>query len=75
MPWNVIPIDDFIHVVPVDDIENHTTELAWVGLMHMFTCKCKPRLEFEKDKIIIIHSSFDGREGLEWANELLKTIQ
>ena len=37
------------------------------------TCKCNPRVIIEFDsEIIVVHNSFDGREGVEWANELLK---
>lgn len=73
MAWEVIPIDEYIHVVPKDDTGDHSTLLEWVGLIYMFTCKCGVRLKFEKDKTIVIHSSFDGREGVEWAAEILAT--
>jgi hypothetical protein len=53
-----------IHVYPLDDIEEHCI----IGS----DCKCNPRAIIESNaEIIIVHNSFDGREGVEWANEIL----
>ena len=42
-------------------------------------CKCKPKLEFHHSNykgyivgLTVIHNSFDGREAVEWANDILK---
>jgi len=53
------------HVLPTKDIEEHT-ELS--------TCKCCPRVEkdYENGVVIIVHNSFDGRELVEQANEIIK---
>ena len=51
------------HVLPVDDIEEHEQST---------TCKCEPKVIHENGDIIIVHNSFDGSEGIEWANEILK---
>lgn len=52
------------HVTPTDDLKPH----ANAGT----TCECEPRVEFsESGDMIVIHNSYDGREGVEWANELL----
>lgn len=50
------------HVLPTDDIKIHT-ELS--------SCHCNPKIKYESGNTIIIHNSFDGREGVEWANEIL----
>ena len=51
------------HVLPINDIEEHEESS---------TCKCEPRAEKQENgNIIIIHNSFDGREGVEWTNEIL----
>jgi hypothetical protein len=56
-----------IHVSPLDDIEEH--DLSDTGN----TCKCKPEVIIQPNaEIIVVHNSFDGREGIEWANEILK---
>jgi hypothetical protein len=35
-------------------------------------CACKPEhKEEENDVLIIVHNSFDGREGVEWVNKIL----
>ena len=50
------------HVLPVGDLKEHTEETI---------CKCHPRVVFENGNMIIIHNSYDGREGLELYNELI----
>jgi hypothetical protein len=69
------------HIVPVNDLKPHTEICDGYnsgGLKAFCLCDCKPdhRL-ISKDKIpvsiLIIHNSFDGREGIEWANEILST--
>jgi hypothetical protein len=55
-----------IHVSPLDDIEEH--DLSDLGN----TCKCNPKVIIQPNaEIIVVHNSFDGREGVEWANEIL----
>lgn len=58
--------DIAIHVYPVDEEKEHE-------LQHKFYpfCKCLPRSEVKNGKLIITHNSFDGREGLEMAKEIL----
>ena len=51
-----------IHVLPNNDLEPHEESS---------TCKCEPRVIHENGEMIIIHNSYDGREGVEWANEIL----
>lgn len=51
-----------IHVMPIDDIEEHEEST---------TCKCEPKVLHENGEMIVVHNSFDGREGVEWANEIL----
>ena len=47
------------HVIPRNDLEEH---------IESEYCHCSPTLtEFG----IIVHNSFDGREGVEWAMEIL----
>jgi hypothetical protein len=54
-----------VHVYPLDDTEEH--------LLDGTTCKCEPEIIAEPNAdIIVVHNSFDGREGVEWANEILK---
>lgn len=54
--------DNIWHVYPVGDTEEH--EMSQ-------NCKCKPVAKEEGDGLIIVHNSFDGREGVEWANEII----
>ena len=57
-----------IHVYPLDDIKEHDTSDTGN------TCECEPTVITEPDsEIVVVHNSFDGREGVEWANEILKT--
>lgn len=50
------------HVLPINDLEPHEETT---------TCKCDPIVEFINDNILVIHNSFDGREGVEIVNEIL----
>ena len=52
-----------IEVKPIDDLKEHTEGS---------TCECQPRVIFENGEMIVIHSSFDGREALEEFYEALK---
>lgn len=53
------------HVYPINDLEQHDLEGT--------QCKCNPQVIVEPNaEIIIVHNSFDGREGVELANEILK---
>lgn len=49
-------------VLPINDSEEHTEDS---------TCKCNPSVEVAQMGIIIRHNSFDGREAVEQANEIL----
>ena len=53
-----------IHVYPLNDLEEHDLDGT--------QCKCEPRIIAEPNaEMIVVHNSFDGREGVEWANEIL----
>lgn len=53
-----------LHVHPIDDSEEHELEGT--------QCKCNPQVIIESNSdIIVVHNSFDGREAVEWANEIL----
>lgn len=53
------------HVYPVNDLEEH--------LLKGTTCKCEPSVQIveESGEIIVVHNSFDGREAVEMANDIL----
>lgn len=50
-----------IHVVPTNDIMEHTDDT---------TCSCNPKVECDGE-LFVIHNSFDGRELIE---ELLDAV-
>jgi hypothetical protein len=53
-----------IHIAPLNDTHEHILEGA--------SCPCEPRIIADPDsEMIVVHNSFDGREGVEWANEIL----
>jgi len=52
-------------VVPVDDIQPHKDFDS--------TCACGPRVVIVPNgEMFIVHNLFDGREGIEFVNHLLK---
>jgi hypothetical protein len=75
--WTVfIESQEVRHVIPLDDAgehldSSHDEDLPF-GPCPACSCPCRPKRTFEGPVTIFIHSSFDGREGLEWANEILK---
>lgn len=55
---------EIFHVHPINDLQKHS-------LSHL--CKCNPEIEVENGNLIIVHNSYDGRDGVELENEILKT--
>ena len=51
---------DWQHIIPVDDLKEHTT----IG-----GCECDPKIDWEV--MIVIHNSYDHREVVERANEIV----
>lgn len=65
-----------IHVYPINDLKQHVTKCYKAsGSPPACLCNCMPEHEEVGDSIIVIHNSFDGREGVEWAEEILKYDQ
>jgi hypothetical protein len=67
-----------IHVYPINDLKEHYLESVDPSLdgfgedvPPFCPCLCDPRKEKKYGTWLIIHNSFDGREGLEWANDIL----
>jgi hypothetical protein len=50
------------HVLPVNDLKEHAENT---------TCECHPKVIFENGNMVVVHNSYDGREGLELYNELI----
>ena len=62
------------HVLPINDIEEHSEEVEMaLGFIPVSKCKCmaQPQLDPDSGGWVIVHNSFDGREALEEANEIL----
>lgn len=51
------------HVLPINDIKDHVEQS---------TCPCEPEVVVEGGDLIIVHNSWDGREGLEQDLEVYK---
>lgn len=62
------------HVYPLNDNKKHILKIYQiVGGKNACKCLCIPRIEEQcNGNTIVIHNSFDGREGVEWAKEILK---
>lgn len=54
---------DIYHVMPVNDEKEHSES---------YKCSCQPEVKTEGKNMLVIHNSFDGREGVEWTNEILE---
>ncbi|HYE68381.1 MAG TPA: hypothetical protein VEA58_07195 [Anaerovoracaceae bacterium] len=55
-----------IHVLPINDLKPHEETT---------TCHCEPNIIEESGELIVVHNSFDGREGVEVVTELLNNGQ
>jgi hypothetical protein len=55
-------MDDLWHIIPVGDLKEHTDSEF---------CECEPKVEESDGNVFIVHNSYDGREGVEWAKEIL----
>jgi hypothetical protein len=78
MAW-VTKITDrnVVQVIPLNDDGEHTEEVEWESLPFddapVSKCSCDTRREINSNGMwVLIHQSFDGREGVEWAAEILK---
>ncbi len=54
-----------LHIHPLNDKKQHDTSETGN------TCHCEPTCKMEAGEMVVIHNSFDGREGVEWANDIL----
>ena len=65
-----------IHIYPKDEEEQHIIFLTYPPIGEPYSeCKCEPWFKpADNGYILVIHASFNGREALEWAQEILKTI-
>ncbi len=74
MSWKIVEHDGWVETYPWDEeaIHDHVIYTKQGQDQSFFCeCKCGPRLSIENGIILINHNSFDGREGVEWANELI----
>lgn len=63
---------EIYHVLPCNDLREHIQQCYPLPFGMGCDCPCKPEVrEQENGNILVIHNSFDGREGVEWARELL----
>jgi len=59
MGWAVIEVAGESHIVPIADIQPHSTDPG---------CPCGP-VRHPGDSDVIVHNSFDGREVAERRNQ------
>ncbi len=78
--WAVFEERDSLHVIPMKDTKRHSRiiridncqfEDGSTTEMHYCPCACGPTHQYENNILIVTHRSFDGREGVEWVNEIL----
>lgn len=72
MGWKVIDHEGYIEVYPEDEDVMHDHVVWEKDGEYLCDCECKPVPKLENGRLIIVHNSLDGREGVEWANEILK---
>ena len=69
----MIEPDKVMHIYPVGEEEQHIIFLTYPTIGEPYSeCKCEPWIKpLENGHIAVVHSSFNGREVLEWAKEIL----
>jgi len=65
--WKMQERGDSIQVFPLGDKEKHLT----LSYGDSIKCECKPIVDITHDTPIVIHNSFDCREAVEMAEEIL----
>lgn len=51
------------HVFPLNEEEQHD--------LNGFSCDCEPKIDWDNE--LVVHNSYDGRESVEQAKEILAT--
>jgi hypothetical protein len=64
-------LENIWHVVPLNDLFKHDTITFNNGENIVCECDCEPSISTEENGFVVIHHSFDGREGIEAVNEIL----
>lgn len=65
MSWNTYVEDDGIHIVPVNDSQEHYLTVE---------CFCEPEIRTKNGVPIFVHSAYDGREIVEQAEAIIKGV-
>lgn len=64
-----------IHIYPKDEEDDHIIFLTYHLAGNPYSeCKCEPWFKpADNGHVLVIHSSFNGREALEWTQEILNS--
>lgn len=67
-------IDYVTHITPVGDEKRHYEKITFLPHKdgRYCPCHCLPTEEVINNELIVTHNSFDGRQGVENANKILK---
>ena len=65
--------DKVQHIYPLDEEDQHILFLTYTKSGQEYSqCSCEPWFRvLPNGNTLVVHSSFNGREGVEWANEIL----
>jgi hypothetical protein len=64
-------VNNVWHVVPLNDTYDHYEAVFNDGVDVFCDCDCEPSVSKEENGFIVVHHSFDGREGMEVVSEIL----
>lgn len=75
MSWRIEVYDNHTVIAPKDEWVLHD-QMLWSRQNdgeseYRCDCVCDPKIILDYDKLTIVHNAFDGRQALEWANEIL----
>lgn len=70
--WHVYPVNDVEEHFQITEKGNKIIVSGEVRTEITCRCKCNPTIKYlENDGVIVKHHSWDGREGVEWFNEIV----
>lgn len=71
MSWRYVQYETYWQIYPDDEYYDHDMNVWDRGDETKSECKCNPRLVIDYDTLFVVHNSLDGREAVEWVQEIL----
>lgn len=64
--------DNIWHVIPLGEKHIEKCDMNTANGLPICLCKCSPSIRTKGDGLVVMHNSFNRREGVEWAKRTFK---